>query len=557
MLTKDTIQTRYAALLSGVILALFFTSPAIAQIDSLAKIKTDSLQAQLELQRNKVNSFSDSVSRKAMRLTDSVNRIRGKAIALLQVKDTLKLANRLDSLRGRMEAIPDADKLFLFDPDIKQIDSLKLVMHKQAQAISTRVDKTELQIKNSIDSLQQKYMQQSEIILQRWGLKNPGLDKLQGDISGKMGWDMPPVSLTYPEFSPDLNLNQLWPDLNLGDLKLKDLASIDTNLPNLNVPGVPAMSSIPGMESIKRFNASFKKVNDTGRQLKTYRTKLDSLKGLDSLNYEQLGKLAEQQLSQVGEIKTIQEHHLKMEKIKQMQTEYLAKMQANQDPEKLKQEALAKATDVVTDKLLEQKTQVSDAQEKLGKIKRKYGEVQSINDLPKRPPNPMKEKPFRERVFPGVALQIMGKDNYSALYVAPHVYYRFTGRFDFGAAGIAHINFNKTPQLIQDRDVWGFKVFTNYRLFKAFYFRLEGERLNQQLPVGQTDNTYHQWSNVFFGGIGKEFRLSRLLYGHTWMLYNPNGQEYNPYSSRLVLRVGFDLSLQKDQRRQFIKGLRK
>ncbi|MBX2896873.1 MAG: hypothetical protein KF763_15610 [Cyclobacteriaceae bacterium] len=552
---KDTIQTRYAAVVSGVILVLILTCPAIAQIDSLAKVKADSLKAQIELQRSKVNSFSDSVSRKTTRVTDSLNRIRAKANALLQVKDTLKLANRLDSLRGRMESIPDADKLFLFDPDIKQIDSLKLVMHKQAQAISTQVDKTELQIKNSIDSLQQKYMQQSEVILQRWGLKNPGLDKLQGDLSSKMGWDMPPVALTYPEFSPDLNLNQLWPDLNLGDLKLKDLASIDTNLPNLDVPGMPAMPSIPGMESIKKFNASFKKVNDTNRQLKTHRIKLDSLKGLDSLNYEQLGKLAEQQLSQVGEIKTIQEHRLKMEKIKQMQTEYLAKMQANQDPQKLKQEALTKATDVVTDKLLEQKTQVSDAQEKLGKIKRKYGEVQSINDLPKRPPNAMKEKPFRERVFPGIALQIMGKNNYSALYIAPHVYYRLTGRFDFGAAGIAHINFDKTPRLVQDRDVWGFKAFTNYRLFKAFYFRVEAERLNQQLPLKLTDKTYNQWSNVFLGGIGKEFRISRLLYGHTWMLYNVKGQEFNPYSSRIVVRVGFDLSLKKDQRRQFIKGL--
>lgn len=112
LLSKDTIQTPYAALLSVVILVLFLTRPAIAQIDSLAKVKADSLKEQLELQRKKVNAFSDSLSIKATRVTDSLNRIRAKATALLQVKDTLKLVNRLDSLQGRMESIPDVDRLF-------------------------------------------------------------------------------------------------------------------------------------------------------------------------------------------------------------------------------------------------------------------------------------------------------------------------------------------------------------------------------------------------------------------------------------------------------------
>lgn len=557
LLSKDTIQTPYAALLSVVILVLFLTRPAIAQIDSLAKVKADSLKEQLELQRKKVNAFSDSLSIKATRVTDSLNRIRAKATALLQVKDTLKLVNRLDSLQGRMESIPDVDRLFLFDPDVKQIDSLKLLMQKQAQGISARVDKTETQIKNSIDSLQQKYVQQSEMILQRWGIKNPGLDNLQNNLSDKMGWDIPPVALTYPEFSPDLKLNQLWPDLDLGDLKLKDLASIDPNLPNLNIPEMPVMPSLPAIESIKRFNASFRKINDTGKQLKVYQTKLDSLKGLDTLTYEQLGRLAEQQLSRLDEIKTIQEHQLKLEQIKQMQTEYLAKIQANQDPEKLKAEALEKATSVVTEKLLSQESKVSDAQAKLNKIKQKYGEVQSINNLPKRPPNPMREKPFRERIFPGVSLQVIKKDSYSSLYFAPHLYYRLNGRLDLGGGGIVHFNFDGRPQLVPDRDVWGFKTFANYRLFKAFYFRVEAERLNQQLPLSSSDETYIQWSNVFLGGIGMEFRISRLFYGHSWMFYNPKGQDYNPYSSRIIVRVGFDLSFKKDQRRQFIKGLTK
>jgi hypothetical protein len=151
---KNTIQTADFRQVLSLILGLFLTCPAFAQIDSIAKLKADSLKEQLEVQRKKVDALSDSLSLKATRVNDSLNRIRAKALALIQVKDTPKLANRLDSLRSRMESIPDADRLLLFDPDIKQIDSLKLVMHKQAQTISARVDKTETQIKNSIDSLQ-------------------------------------------------------------------------------------------------------------------------------------------------------------------------------------------------------------------------------------------------------------------------------------------------------------------------------------------------------------------------------------------------------------------
>jgi len=94
----------------GVILGLFLTSPVFAQVDSIAKIKADSLKARVELQQKKLNTFSDSLSRKATKVTDSVNQIRAKAMALMQVKDTLKLTNRLDSLRGRLESIPDADR---------------------------------------------------------------------------------------------------------------------------------------------------------------------------------------------------------------------------------------------------------------------------------------------------------------------------------------------------------------------------------------------------------------------------------------------------------------
>ncbi|MBK7652460.1 MAG: hypothetical protein IPJ20_19450 [Flammeovirgaceae bacterium] len=137
------------------------------------------------------------------------------------------------------------------------------------------------------------------------------------------------------------------------------------------------------------------------------------------------------------------------------------------------------------------------------------------------------------------------------------MYYRITGKWDFGVGGIFNVNFDKKPSWVAGHDVWGYKVLTNFRFYKSFYFRLEGERVNQELPALGFDHTYNQWTYVALVGIGKEFKISRLLNGNTLMLYNAKGQDFNPYASRVVLRVGIDLSLKKDQRRQFIKGLTK
>jgi len=532
-------------LLSGSILAQGQAgkdSVAIQKIDSLKKATADEV--------DKIKNKTDSAISKVTTLQDSLSKVATKITAFPQTLDTLKFVKRMDSLRLKMEALSSTDRLFLFDPDLSKIDSLKAVMQSQANQATARIDKTATQIQTTVDSIQRAYTEKVQQVFQKWGLENPGMADYHGQLIEKMDFNVPAVSTQHPEFTKGFNFKNLWPDLKMGDFKLDDLQKLNLNAPTLNV-------GMPSMDALKDFKTSFSKVKGIKSELKSYQAELDSIRAGGLENSDKLKGLAEQQLTQREEIQTIKQHEQELEKIKQLQQEYLTKAEQYRDPERLKAEALQKGSEVVTDQVLGQTEKLTEAQSKLAKAKRKYGEFESINDLPKHRPNAMKDKPFRERFFPGFTFQLAKKDQYTSLYLSPQMYYRISGKWDVGAGGIFNLNFDKKLNWVSGHNAWGYKVLTNFRFFKSFYFRVEGERVNQELPAFGLDNTYTRWTYVALGGIGKEFKISRLLNGNTLLLYNAKGQEFNPYASRVVLRVGIDFSLKKDQRRQFIKGLTK
>ncbi len=538
---------------------LFLSYLGFAQTQSFSQDtviirKADSLLQETKKKLALIKGTSDTLALKEKIWEDSVRQITQKVTAFHQSLDTLKFLKRIDSLRQKMESLSATDRLFLFDPELRKIDSLKVAMQNQATAVTIRIDKTTDQIQNSIDSIRRQYTEKAELILQKWGVDNPGMEKYQTEIFEKMDWNTPAVSTKFPEFTKDFNFKHAWPDLELGDFKLDDLQKMNLDAPSINLPGMP---SIQSLESLNKLKESFGKARGIGQELKSYQAELDSLRAGGLANSDKLKGMAEQQLMQREEIRTIKEHEQEIEKLKQLQAEYKTKAEEYRDPEKLKSEALQKAGEVATDELLAQQSKLKQAQSKLDKAKRKYGDVQSINDLPKRPPNPMKGIPFRERFFPGVTFQFAKKDQYSTLYLAPQVYYRLNGRWDIGGGGIVNLNFDSNPHWVEGHDLWGYKALVNFRFFKSFYFRLEGERVNQELPLATaSDKTYNRWTNVILGGIGKEFSISKLFKGQTMLLYNYKEMEFNPYSSRIIVRVGIDLSLKKDQRKQFIKSLR-
>ena len=109
----------------------------------------------------------------------------------------------------------------------------------------------------------------------------------------------------------------------------------------------------------------------------------------------------------------------------------LDKLAEMNDPAKAKEKAVAIAKEKAVDHFAGKQEQLKSAMEKISKYKQKYSSVSSIKDLPKRPPNPMKGKPFIERLTPGIYFQYQRKNHY-LLDVNPYAGYKLSGRFTTG-----------------------------------------------------------------------------------------------------------------------------
>ncbi len=93
------------------------------------------------------------------------------------------------------------------------------------------------------------------------------------------------------------------------------------------------------------------------------------------------------------------------------------------------------------------------------------------------------------------------------------------------------------------------------KFINHFTSGLKVRRINRQLPVTNTDVTNYRWTNTLLGGIGKEIMISKKIQANTLVLYNALNKYDNPYASTMLFRIGFNLSLKKDQRKEFIRSL--
>jgi len=69
--------------------------------------------------------------------------------------------------------------------------------------------------------------------------------------------------------------------------------------------------------------------------------------------------------------------------------------------EQAKQQLVSQARKVAVDHFAGKQEQLKQAMDQMSKYKQKYESVQSIEELPKRPPHAMRGKPFYERLVPG------------------------------------------------------------------------------------------------------------------------------------------------------------
>lgn len=213
------------------------------------------------------------------------------------------------------------------------------------------------------------------------------------------------------------------------------------------------------------------------------------------------------------------------------------------------------AKDMVIDKAIDhfagQEDKLREAMKQVSKYKQKYPSAQSLQDLPKRPPNPMKVKPFIERLVPGLTFQYQNKNAYlfdMYLYSG----YRITERITSG------LGWNQRLARDEDNNYWkhqayiyGPRLFGSFELGEGFLVYLETEVMNTFVPNVRVDpdTGAREWVWGMSVGIKKTYTIYKNLRGTVFALYNIFDPHHKaPYVDRLNMRVGFEFAFKKKRK---------
>lgn len=219
------------------------------------------------------------------------------------------------------------------------------------------------------------------------------------------------------------------------------------------------------------------------------------------------------------------------------------------DPQKAKEKAVAMVRKAAVDHFAGKQEELKAAMDKISEYKQKYTSATSIKDLPKRPPNAMKGKPFIERLVPGLYLQYQRKDQY-LLDVNPYVGYKLSGKFTTGMGWNQRFAYDRgTRSFNSHRRIFGPRAFVDCKLGKGFIAHVEGEWMNSFVPstiTGNPDTGRREWVFSFMTGLKKEYRIYKNLKGTALIQYNLIDRYYKaPYVDRLNSRIGFGYVLKK------------
>jgi RHS repeat-associated protein len=114
------------------------------------------------------------------------------------------------------------------------------------------------------------------------------------------------------------------------------------------------------------------------------------------------------------------------------------------------------------------------------------------------------------------------------------------------------IGFYHYTHLIHKDRIFGPRTFAEFNFRKGFALRGEVETMNTFVPPliatsVAVDPTNRQWVWGVFGGIKKEYKLSKTLRGNIQMMYNFHDRFFktSPYADRLNVRMGFEFLMKK------------
>jgi hypothetical protein len=481
-------------LLSFALFVSIATAQAQQQVDSLKQV-VQQQDSTLRASLGKVDSVKRAFNREASTLRNTYQKS-------LHQSDSLQhsLSTKIDSLRSFKRPTQKLEA---------KRDSIRQQQAKVAQGFTGRLDSLKRVTTAKLDSLAippelKNHLNKYTSKLNEVGL-NTNVALPDVDIPGfsNAGLDLPSLK-------------------EIGNTDVLNLP-MDVNMPQVDLPE-------PELGGIKDISGQAGDVASKAKVLSE--TNVQEAQTLAS-------KEAEQQAANFGGAGELKK-----------QTETFDKMMPAANGEEAKQQLMEQSKEMAVDHFAGKGDALKGAMEQVAKYKQKYTSVSSLEDvnLKHRPPNPLKEKPFVERLVPGISFQYQRRDDY---LLDGYIYagYKHTPRLVSGLGWNQRVARDKNNEYWNQRAViFGPRAFAEYRVFRGFIAHAEGEAMNTFVPFTRvaSNEGSRQWVWGMMTGLKTEYKITRWMKGTVLIQYNLFNRHHKaPYVDRLNSRLGFEFQVKK------------
>ncbi len=442
--------------------------------------------------------------------------------------------NKQDSLQQKFTKSADSLKALYQKPIIalnkkenllkQKQDSLLAIGQKPNQKIQQQLDSILLKKENLVNNFNQR----KDSVINQYQQKLAKLNKVPG-VKNKVNL---PGNNTYIGNNNLPNSNFSLPEISGLDLnQTNELSSVDDKLPDVNNPiqNTNLNNPIQNIETPKEIGLA-----------KDIKSKIETFKNDTTSIDQKASKVAEDKIAKEAGLDGLSDQQQKLSEQLQPQSE-----------EEAKAALLEQAQTTAINHFQGKEALLQEAMEKMAKYKKKYNSLASIKDA-KKFYNPLKEKSFRERIFPGISFQYQKSNDYM-LDVNPSMGYMILQNVSAGVGfNYRLVRSGNNENWRQNQSVYGPRAFAEVKLFRGFLGYIEYEYMNTRVPekAGVSRETgKREWVSGLFTGIKTRYPITRWMKGTVIVQFNwLNDGIKSPYGNNITSRIGFEFYLKKSKR---------
>lgn len=481
--------------------------------------------------------LQDSLRMAPAAIDDSLS-IRHKIDSLQELTsslDTLRLRERLDSLERLQEPTEIAQT---------KIDSVQSLLDVSAQS-NQRLEALNRQLNQPLVSGRRPLQQEVDKLTKPKGLNQEAMGEIQQqsgvEISTRLS-EVEGVDLSEIEI-PRMEM----PGMEIPEPDISDIASQKAAMPRIELTEL----NLPEVEGLGELQENVGKLDEIGNAASQYSGDLAKISEGRLHEVENADQIAERQLLKSEAGQSLQQQS-------GLSQAGMGEVQQMAGRDYLQEEGKKKVYEAAVDHFAEHKEKLNASRAALAKYKGRFEQVESMKDMPKGilKLNPLKDKPWQERVMIGSLWQFGRQEQYQ-VDLGPTMAWRFNDRIAAGGGFQYRLNISTEhkPWVNSADRVVGYFIFTDLQIKKGFFARLAFEDLQAAVPrynANQKVEMIEQnWIKGLSIGIGKSYTFYKQLKGYSLIQYNLLHRHHStPYAQPVQVKIGFYINGKYLQRKE-------